>query len=173
MIASFRHWRPEIAASAFVADSAEVIGRVWIGEESSIWYQCLLRGDVHDIRIGAGSNIQDHTLIHTSEGVSPCVVGDRVTVGHRVVLHGCEVQDECLVGMGAIVMDRAVLESGCLLAAGSLVPEGKLLRGGHLYAGIPAREVRELHAEEKDFLPRSARHYVGLSRLHRTDVQQL
>jgi len=173
MIASYRQWRPDIADSAFVADSAEVIGRVWIGDQSSIWYQCVLRGDVHDIRIGAASNIQDHTLIHTSEGVSPCLVGDRVTVGHRAVLHGCEIQDACLVGMGAVVMDRAVLESGCLLAAGSLVPEGKVLRGGYLYAGIPAREKRELTDDEKAFLPRSARHYVELARSHRTEVQRL
>jgi carbonic anhydrase/acetyltransferase-like protein (isoleucine patch superfamily) len=128
---------------------------------------------VRDIRIGTASNIQDHTLIHTSEGVSPCIVGDRVTVGHRAVLHGCEIQDECLVGMGAIVMDRAVLASGCLLAAGSLVPEGKVLRGGYLYAGIPAREKRELDDDEKAFLPRSAAHYVALSKRHQTEVQRL
>jgi gamma-carbonic anhydrase len=173
MIASYRHWRPDIADSAFIADSAEVIGRVWIGENSSIWYQCVLRGDVHDIRIGRGSNIQDHTLMHTSEGVTPCVVGDRVTVGHRVILHGCEIQDECLVGMGAVVMDRAVLETGCFLAAGALVPEGKVLRGGYLYAGVPAREKRELDAGEKLFLPGSAAHYVGLAKLHQTEVKHI
>lgn len=173
MIASYRQWRPDIADTAWIADSAEVLGRVWIGEKSGIWYQCVLRGDVHDIRVGTGSNIQDHTLIHTSEGVTPCVVGDRVTVGHRVILHGCEIQDECLVGMGAVVMDRAVLESGCLLGAGSLVPEGKVLRGGYLYAGVPARERRELNDDEKAFLPRSAAHYVALARLHRTEVQRL
>ena len=97
---------------------------------------------MHDIRIGKRSNIQDHSTIHTSHGVCPCVIGDDVTVGHRVILHGCEVQDACLVGMGSIIMDRAVLNSGCFLAAGSLVPEGKVLRGGYLYAGTPAREKR-------------------------------
>jgi len=173
MIASYRHWRPDIADSAFIADSADVIGRVWIGENSSIWYQCVLRGDVHDIRIGRDSNIQDHTLMHTSEGITPCVVGDRVTVGHRVILHGCEIQDECLVGMGAVVMDRAVLEAGCFLAAGALVPEGKVLRGGYLYAGVPAREKRELDAGEKLFLPGSAAHYVALAKLHQTEVKHI
>jgi gamma-carbonic anhydrase len=166
MILAYRHWMPEVDATAFVAESAEVMGRVCIGADSSIWFQSVLRGDVHDIRIGARSNIQDHCLLHTSHNVTPCVVGDDVTVGHRVILHGCEVQDGCLVGMGSIVMDRARLESGCLLAAGSLVPEGKTLRGGYLYAGAPAREWRELNAGEIAFLQASAGHYVTLSKTY-------
>ncbi len=166
MISSYRHWTPEIDATTFVAESAEVMGRVCIGADSSIWFQSVLRGDVHDIRIGARSNIQDHCMLHTSHGITPCVVGDDVTVGHRVILHGCEVQDRCLVGMGSIVMDRARLESGCMLAAGSLVTEGKVLRGGYLYAGSPAREWRELSAEETAFLQSSATHYVELSKTY-------
>jgi len=167
MISAYRHWRPQIAETAFIAESADVIGRVEIGSDSSIWYQSVLRGDVHDIRIGDRSNIQDLCMLHTSYGVSPCIVGDDVTVGHRVILHGCEIQDGCLVGMGSIVMDQAVLEAGCLLAAGSLVPERKVLRGGYLYAGSPAREVRALSDEEKDFLNRSALHYVEVAKSHR------
>jgi len=166
MIFPYRHWSPDIDASAFVADSAEVMGRVRIGADSSIWYQCVLRGDVHDIRIGARSNIQDHCMLHTSHNVTPCVVGDDVTVGHRVILHGCEVEDGCLVGMGSILMDRSRLESGCLLAAVSLVPEGKILRGGYLYAGSPARERRELNTDEIAFLRTSASRYVALSKTH-------
>ena len=166
MIRGYLHWQPQIADSAFIADSAEVIGRVTISEESNIWYQSVLRGDVHDIVIGKRSNIQDHCVLHTSQGVSPCVVGDDVTVGHRVILHGCEIQDGCLVGMGSIIMDQAVLEAGCFLAAGSLVPERKVLRGGWLYAGSPAREKRELTDEEKTFLLRSAAHYVELAKTH-------
>jgi len=166
VISAYKHWLPDIDASAFVADSAEVMGRVSIGADSSIWYQCVLRGDVHDIRIGARSNIQDHCVLHTSHNVTPCVVGNDVTVGHRVILHGCEVEDGCLVGMGSILMDRARLESGCLLAAGSLVTEGKILRGGYLYAGAPARERRELNADETTFLKASAQHYVILSKTH-------
>lgn len=169
MIRSWRDWTPSVADSAFVADSAEVIGRVEIGEDSSIWYQSVLRGDVHDIRIGARTNIQDHCVIHASEGVTPCIIGDEVTVGHRVILHGCEVRDCCLVGMGAILMDGCVLEEGCLLAAGALVPEGKVLRGGFLHAGVPARERRPLTDEERTFLKNSARHYVELARAHRDD----
>ena len=168
MIKSYLHWHPEIAESAFIADSADVMGRIHIGNDSSIWYQSVLRGDVHDIVIGNRSNIQDHCVLHTSRGISPCVVGDDVTVGHRVLLHGCEIQDGCLVGMGSIIMDQAVLESGCLLAAGSLVTERKVLKGGFLYAGSPARQVRELKDEERAFLPRSAAHYVELAKTHRS-----
>jgi carbonic anhydrase/acetyltransferase-like protein (isoleucine patch superfamily) len=166
MISRYLHWRPDIASTAFVAESADVMGRVAIGEDSSIWYQCVLRGDVHDIRIGRRSNIQDHSVLHTSEGISPCVVGDDVTVGHRVILHGCEIQNRCLIGMGSIIMDQAVLEEGCFLAAGSLVTERKVLRGGYLYAGAPARERRELTDDENAFLLRSAQHYIDVSRKH-------
>jgi gamma-carbonic anhydrase len=167
MIRPYLHWHPEIADSVFIADSADVIGRVSIGADSSIWYQTVLRGDVHDIVIGERSNIQDHSTLHTSHHVSPCIVGNDVTIGHRVILHGCEIQDGCLVGMGSIIMDKAVLESGCFLAAGSLVSEGKVLRGGYLYAGVPAREKRPLTDEEKDFLNRSASHYVQVAHNHR------
>jgi len=169
MIVAWRGHEPRVDASAFVADSAEVIGRVEIGPDSSIWHQSVLRGDVHDIRIGARTNIQDHCVVHASEGVAPCFIGDEVTVGHRVILHGCEVHDRCLVGMGAILMDRCVLEEGCLLAAGALVPEGKVLRGGFLYAGIPARERRPLTEEELSFLAESARHYVALARTYHAE----
>jgi len=166
MIKSYLHWHPEIAVSAFIAETADIIGRVDIGADASIWYQSVLRGDVHDIVVGERSNIQDHCLLHTSDGVSPCMVGNDVTVGHRVILHGCEIQDFCLVGMGSIIMDQAVLESGCLLAAGSLVTERKVLKGGYLYAGSPAREIRQLHDEETQFLQHSAAHYVEVARNH-------
>jgi len=166
MIRDYQHWKPDIAASAWIADSAEVMGRVSIGDESSVWYQSILRGDVDDIHIGSRSNIQDHCTLHTSAG-APCVVGDNVTVGHRVILHGCEIQDTCLVGMGSIVMDHAVLEKECLLAAGSLVPERKVLKSGFLYAGSPARERRALTIKEIDFLHASAAHYVQLAQSHR------
>jgi carbonic anhydrase/acetyltransferase-like protein (isoleucine patch superfamily) len=166
MIRDYRHWSPEIATSAWIANSAEIMGRVSIGDSSSIWYQSVLRGDVDDICIGARSNIQDHCTLHTSEN-APCVVGDDVTVGHRVVLHGCEIQNLCLVGMGSIVMDHAILEEECLLAAGSLVPERKVLKSGFLYAGSPARERRELTQDERQFLRNSAAHYVTLANNHR------
>ncbi|MDQ6992110.1 MAG: gamma carbonic anhydrase family protein [Mariprofundus sp.] len=167
MIKPYLQWEPEIAASVFVADSADLIGRVKIGNDASIWYQTVLRGDVGDIIIGERSNIQDHSMLHTSTGMSSCIIGDDVTIGHRVTLHGCEIQHGCLVGMGSIIMDQAVLEAGCLLAAGSLVTERKVLRGGYLYAGSPATERRELTRDEKLFLQQSALHYVEVARNHR------
>jgi len=166
MIASYQHWRPQVDESAWIASSADLIGRVTVGMDSSIWYQSVLRGDVDEIRIGARSNIQDHCTLHNSAG-KPCIIGDDVTVGHRVVLHGCEIQNLCLVGMGSIVMDDAILEEGCLLAAGSLVPERKILKGGFLYAGSPARERRPLTEKEQAFLQHSAQHYVALAHAHR------
>ncbi len=166
MITSLAAHTPDVAAAAFVAPSADIIGDVRLGAGSSIWYQCVLRGDLEAIRVGERSNIQEHSVLHTSHGVSPCIVGNDVTVGHRVLLHGCEIQDGCLVGMGSIVMDNAVLEAGCLLAAGSLVTERKVLKGGFLYAGSPARQLRALTSEEQAFLSQSANHYVEMAGRH-------
>lgn len=166
MISAYQHRLPQVDRSAWLAASSDIIGRVTIGKDSSIWYQTVLRGDVDEIHIGERSNIQDHCTLHNSAG-KPCVIGDDVTVGHRVILHGCNIQNLCLVGMGSIVMDDAVLEEGCLLAAGSLVPERKILKGGFLYAGSPARERRPLTEKEQAFLKHSAQHYVELARSHR------
>ncbi|MDX8413182.1 MAG: gamma carbonic anhydrase family protein [Mariprofundales bacterium] len=170
MIAQWCDYSPVIDPSVFVAPSADVIGQVTIGQESSIWYQSVLRGDVESIMIGARSNIQDHCMLHTSTGVTPCVVGDGVTIGHRVLLHGCTIGDGSLIGMGAIVMDRAVVEPGCLVAAGALVTEGKVLKSGFLYAGSPAKERRPLTDEERAFLLRSADHYVAVANQHRATL---
>ncbi|MDX8397036.1 MAG: gamma carbonic anhydrase family protein [Mariprofundaceae bacterium] len=165
MIRPYLEKQPKIHSQAWIANSAEVIGAVEIGENSSIWYQSVLRGDIEPIQIGNFTNIQEHCTIHTSGG-SACTVGNHVTVGHRVILHGCEVGDYCLVGMGSIIMDHAILEAGCLLAAGSLVTEHKVLRSGYLYAGSPARERRILSAEEAGFLKHSALHYADLAKKH-------
>ena len=173
MIAAWQGHRPAIDSPAFLAPSADIIGRVTIGADSSIWYQTVLRGDVEEIVIGARSNIQDHCTLHTSEGVTPCVVGDDVTIGHRVILHGCTIGDGALIGMGAVVMDRAVVEPGCLVAAGALVTEGKVLKSGWLYAGAPAKERRPLTEEERAFLQRSAQHYVAVARQHRDSLVAL
>ena len=170
MISTYLDWAPDIHDSVWVAPSADVMGRVEIGEDSSVWYQTVLRGDVNTIKVGKRTNIQDHTMVHNS-GDAPCIIGDDVTVGHRVILHGCTIGNQCLVGMGSIVMDHAVLEDGCLLAAGSLVTEGKVLRGGYLYAGSPARERRELTVKEIDFLSWSATHYAELANNHRENVK--
>ena len=173
MIASWDGHSPHIDSPAFVAPSADIIGRVTIGEASSVWYQSVLRGDVEPIVIGARTNIQDHCMLHTSQGVSPCIVGDDVTIGHRVVLHGCTIGDGALIGMGAIIMDRAVVEAGCLVAAGALVTEGKRLKSGYLYAGAPAKERRPLTDDEKSFLLRSAQHYIEVAHQHHNSLRPL
>lgn len=167
-ITPYQGTAPAIADGAFVHASAQIIGDVSVGARSSIWCGAVIRGDVNKIRIGAETNIQDLSVLHVShrsvsrpEG-APLLIGERVTVGHRVILHGCEIGDECLIGMGAIVMDHAVLEPHVLLGAGSLVPEGKRLKGGFLYLGSPAKEIRPLTADERAYFGYSAAHYVRL-----------
>jgi carbonic anhydrase/acetyltransferase-like protein (isoleucine patch superfamily) len=159
---------PSIASSAYVDASAVVIGDVTIGEDVSLWPMVVARGDVNSIEIGARTNIQDGTILHVSHdsefapGGFPLRIGADITVGHQVILHGCHIEDGCLVGMGATVMDGAILRSGVLLGAGSLVPPGQVLDGGYLWVGSPARRVRPLREQEYAFLEYSPRHYVEL-----------
>ena len=157
---------PSLAAGAFVAPGAKVIGDVTIGASSSIWYNAVLRGDVCPITVGERTNIQDGTIVHVTTGVHPAVIGDEVTVGHRAIIHGCELQDRCLVGMGAIVLDGAVVEPYCLVAAGSLIPPGMRVPSGSLVMGSPARVKRELTAEERASIEASALHYADLAGRH-------
>ena len=167
MIRPFQDKHPQVAPSAWVSPAAEVIGAVKIADEASIWPGAVLRGDLEPIVIGARSNIQDGTVVHTTSGVCPCVIGEEVTVGHRAILHGCRVDGPSLIGMGAILMDEAHVPAWCIVAAGALVPEGKKLESGWLYLGVPARPKRRLTEEERAFLRDSARHYVELARAHR------
>jgi carbonic anhydrase/acetyltransferase-like protein (isoleucine patch superfamily) len=172
-LAAYQGIVPRLAEDVFIHSSAQIIGDVSIGARSSIWCGAVIRGDVNHIRIGADTNIQDLSVLHVSHKTAsrpdgaPLLIGSRVTVGHRVILHGCEIGDECLVGMGAIVMDGAMLEPRVLLGAGSLVPEGRHLKGGHLYLGSPVREVRPLTAEELAYFGYSAEHYVRLQQFYR------
>jgi carbonic anhydrase/acetyltransferase-like protein (isoleucine patch superfamily) len=159
---------PQLGARVYVDDSAVVIGDVVLGEDASVWPQCSVRGDVNAIRIGARSNIQDNTVMHVThkypdlpEGRA-CIVGDDVTVGHQCVLHACTIGNECLIGMGSIVLDGAVLHDRVLLGAGSLVTEGKELEGGYLWLGRPAKKVRPLTEQELKWFAYSAKHYVKL-----------
>jgi carbonic anhydrase/acetyltransferase-like protein (isoleucine patch superfamily) len=157
---------PQIAERAYLDPSARLIGSVQIGPDSSVWCNAVLRGDVNDIVIGRGSNIQDFTMGHVAHknaqkpDGSPLIVGDYVTVGHGVMLHGCRIGNECLVGMGSIVMDDVVMEDHVMLGAGSLVPPGKVLESGFLYVGRPAVKVRPLTEAEITWLRYSAEHYV-------------
>jgi carbonic anhydrase/acetyltransferase-like protein (isoleucine patch superfamily) len=159
---------PQIAQGVYLHASSNVIGDVQIGEDSSVWPGVVIRGDVNHIRIGKGSNIQDLSTLHVNhksaddpEG-APLLIGDYVTVGHNVILHGCTIGDECLIGMGSIVMDKAVIQNQVLLGAGSLVPEGKVLESGYLYMGRPAKKVRALTNDEIAQLMRSAQGYIRL-----------
>jgi carbonic anhydrase/acetyltransferase-like protein (isoleucine patch superfamily) len=162
---------PKIHETAFVAPSADVIGDVEIGNQSSIWFQCVVRGDVHSIRIGERTNIQDHTMLHCTRKKSPLKIGDDVTVGHRVTLHGCTIGNRVLIGMGAIVMDDAEVGDDCIIGAGALVTGGTKIPAGTLAVGAPARVVRPLKEEEMKFLLQSAKNYIGDSEQYRGYVR--
>ena len=157
----------------FIADNATVIGSVVIHNDVSIWFNAIIRGDNDLITIGEGTNIQDNSVIHvthvgpyTPQG-APTIIGNHVTAGHRVLLHACQIGDYCLIGMGAIVMDDAVIEDNVILGAGSLVPPGKVLKAGHLYVGSPAKQIRKLNTEEIERIHYSAKHYAQLSDSYR------
>jgi carbonic anhydrase/acetyltransferase-like protein (isoleucine patch superfamily) len=159
MILSYKGILPRIAESAFVAGDADLIGEVEIGEESSVWFQAVLRGDVAPIRVGAHSNIQDGSILHGNEGM-PTLLGDWVTVGHRAILHACQVEDHCLIGMGAAVLSGARVGEGSIVAAGALVPERTVIPPGSLYAGVPARLRRNLTEADRKFIDAHASHYL-------------
>lgn len=168
MIREFNGNSPKIHETAFVAETAAVIGNVEIGSNSSIWYGVVIRGDMNYIRIGANTNIQDGTVIHVdSEGEHwhgrPTLIGDNVTVGHRVMLHACTLEDNSFVGMSATVLDGAVVESGAMVAAGALVTPGKRVLKGQLWGGMPARYMRDLRQEEKDYFEFVIEHYMDVS----------
>ena len=171
-IRTFQGISPKIAASAYVDETAVIIGDVTIGEEASIWPMVVARGDVQSITIGQRTSIQDGTILHVAHdsehvpGGYPCVVGANVTVGHRAVLHACRVGDNCIIGMSATIMDGAVVESGTMIGAGSLVPVGKKLESGYLYVGAPVKQVRKLTADEIRYLDYSASLYVNLKNNH-------
>jgi len=163
---------PEVHPSAFVADSAQVMGKVTLAEDSSIWFQAVLRGDNERITIGAGSNVQEGSVLHTDMG-SPLILGERVTVGHGVVLHGCTVGDESLIGIGAVVLNGAVIGKHCLVGAGALVTEGKHFPDGSMILGSPAKVVRQLTPEQIEGLRRSAANYVQNARRFRAGLRRI
>ena len=150
---------PQIAATAWVADSAQVMGDVVLGDDVSVWFGTVVRGDSETITIGRGSNIQDASVLHADPG-KPLIIGERVSVGHQVMLHGCTVGDETLIGIGAIVLNGAVIGKNCLVGAGSLVTEGKVFPDGCMILGSPAKAVRQLSPEQIEGLKSIAQHYI-------------
>ena len=164
MIKPFKSIKPKIHETAFVSDDAIVIGDVEIGEDASVWFGSVLRGDVSYIRIGARTNIQDMTMIHVSSNFGPTIVEEEVTIGHRVTLHGCHVERQCLIGMGAILMDEARIGEQTIIGAGSLVSPGTVIPPRVLALGSPARVKRDLTADEIAYLDKSWRNYVELKK---------
>ncbi len=158
---------PRMDPSVFVAETGVVVGDVEIGEGSSVWFGAVVRGDVHHIRIGARTNIQDQSVLHVTAGKHPTVVGDDVTIGHRVVLHGCTVEDRCLIGIGAVVLDGAIIGPDAMVGAGALVPPGKVVAPGTLALGAPAKAVRALTPEEIAYFRTSAANYAALAARYR------
>ena len=151
---------PTIHETAFVAPSADIIGEVEIGASSSVWFQTVVRGDVHSIKIGSRTNIQDLSVLHVTRKKFPLTIGDEVTVGHRALIHGCTIGNRVLVGMGAIIMDGAVIADNSVVAAGALITQGKVFPSGVLIKGSPAVASRQLTEEELEFLKISADNYV-------------
>ncbi len=169
LIRAFGGKQPQIDASAFVAEQAVVIGDVTVGARSSIWFGAVVRGDVFHIRIGADTSIQDNSVLHVTHGQFATTVGNQVTVGHNVTLHGCTVGDRCIIGMGAVLLDQAVIEDRCIIGAGALVTPGTRIPAGHLAVGSPARAKRPLTSEELAWLQASAAHYVELIEKYRSE----
>jgi len=171
-IRSYAEHHPQIANSAYIDPMALVAGQVDIAEEASIWPMSVVRGDVNYIQIGARTNVQDNSVLHVthdshySPGGRPLILEHDITVGHSVNLHACTIQHHCLLGIGSIILDGAVLEPYTLLAAGSLVPPGKTLDGGYLWRGSPAQKARKLSEQEIEYFAYSAKHYVKLAQTH-------
>lgn len=167
MVLPYQGITPTIAADAFIAPTAVVIGDVVIGAGSSVWFQCVVRGDVHEIRIGERTNIQDGTVVHVTGGKFGTYIGSDITIGHGAILHACTLEDACFIGMGATILDGVVVEAGAMVAAGAVVTPGKRVPKGELWAGNPAKKLRDLSADDIAFFPKSAAKYVQLAASYR------
>lgn len=165
MICTHLSKKPNLADDVFIAPGADIVGDVTIGSKSSVWHQCVLRADIESIVIGEGSNIQDGTVIHMASDLGTCV-GNHVTVGHKALLHACHIEDECLIGMGAIIMDASVIGSQSIVGAGSLVTKGTKIPEGSLVMGSPAKVVRTLSTTERNEIKKWAEKYIKVASEH-------
>jgi carbonic anhydrase/acetyltransferase-like protein (isoleucine patch superfamily) len=166
LILPYKNKFPKIAEDAFIAPNAVIIGDVEIGSKSSVWYGVVIRGDVHHVRIGSNTNIQDGTVIHVSRYEGPTIIGNGVTIGHQALLHACILEDHSFVGMAAQVIDQAHVERHAMVAAGSMVSPRKIIKTGQLWAGVPAKLLRELKQEEIDYIKTSELNYMKLAEEH-------
>jgi len=171
MLRAYRGVSPRIAASAYVDASAQIIGDVTLGERSSIWPNVTARGDVHYIRIGDDTNIQDNSVLHCDAGLFPLEIGHRVTVGHLAMLHGCTIEDDCLIGIGAVVLNGARIGRGSVIAAGAVVPEGMQVPQESMVMGVPAKVKRSLTVEERARFRENAMHYVEAARIYKEEAE--
>jgi carbonic anhydrase/acetyltransferase-like protein (isoleucine patch superfamily) len=160
MIRSYQGLVPVVPASCYVDVSAQVLGDVALGENASVWMNAVLRGDVHSIRVGANSNVQDCAVLHGMRRECPVIVGDWVTIGHNATVHGCVVEDACLIGIGATILNYARIGEGSIIAAGALVPEHTVVAANSLWAGVPAKERRRLDPQDREMILHFARNYV-------------
>lgn len=167
LILPFRGQTPRIAADAFIAPTAAIIGDVEIGSASSVWFGCTVRGDVHRIRIGERTNIQDGSVVHVTKDKFSCTIGSDILIGHLALIHGCVLEDGCFIGMKATVMDGAVVEARAMVAAGALVTPGKRVKAGEMWAGSPAKFVRALTPEELAGFKHATTHYAQLAAEYR------
>jgi gamma-carbonic anhydrase len=170
MIRAYRGKLPTIAASAYIDPSAQVIGDITVGERSSIWPNVSARGDVNSIRIGDDTNIQDNSVLHCDAGLYPLNIGNRVTVGHLAMLHGCTIEDDCLIGIAAVVLNGATIGRGSVIAAGAVVPEGAEVPPESMVMGVPAKVKRPLTAEERERFRQNALHYVEAARIYKEEM---
>lgn len=174
-IRTYQGIAPKLAKNVFVDLTAVVMGDVELAEDVSVWPMAVVRGDMHKIRIGKSTSVQDGAVLHITHASDfnpdgfPLIIGEEVTIGHKAILHGCKLGNRILVGMGAIVMDGVTVEDEVIIAAGALVPPGKALRSGYVYAGNPAREMREITEKERAFFSYSAANYVALQAKHRVE----
>ncbi len=170
VIRGFRGRYPQIDPSVFVADNATLVGDVHVGARSSVWFGAVIRGDVFHIRIGSETSIQDNTVIHVTHDRFATVVGNQVTVGHSVTLHGCTIGDQCIIGMGSTILDQVEVGERCIVGAGALLTPGTKVPPGHLVVGAPARVKRPLTESELQWLAASAAHYVELGRVYAAEA---